>query len=75
MSDLYNPTVTVVPGRWYIGPHCEKCEQPIPLAHEDFDGKLNFEGLGRIRASCPSCGHDTSYEASTIQRFLAHAKA
>ncbi len=69
------------PGETYPGVKCQTCGNPIMflgLVPEDGDGEA--EPLDpksppeTIRAKCPNCGQEASYQRSEIRSLLAHRK-
>ena len=70
-----------IPGKAYPGVKCRKCENPIAffgLVPESGDDQMEPLDPGdlpdRIRAKCPNCGHEASYQRSEIRSLLAHRK-
>ena len=81
MTETSSSDPKAVPGKTYPGVKCRKCDNPIAflgLVSENGDGQI--EPLDpkvppeTIRAKCPNCGHEASYQRSEIRSLLAHRK-
>ncbi len=69
------------PGKTYPGVECRNCGNPIAffgLVPEDEHGQAEPLDPNHppesIRAKCPNCGHEASYQRSEIRSLLAHRK-
>ncbi len=70
-----------IPGKSYPGVECRGCGSPIAfsgLVPEGGNGgaeSLDLQNLSEtIRARCPQCGQEASYQQSEIRSLLAHRK-
>jgi predicted RNA-binding Zn-ribbon protein involved in translation (DUF1610 family) len=64
-----DPKTTLVPGEWYYGYRCTGCGADIPMYHDSTGGKITFSGTGRMKFTCPKCGHAALYTTTQLIRF------
>jgi hypothetical protein len=62
-----SPLSGLTPGVWYLIITCESCHTRHPLFRDLSNGKSRIKAT--YRWTCPSCGHESSYDSDGIERY------
>ena len=67
---MLSRAVGTSPGEWYLGVHCRRCRELIPVFRDLNGGGAVAAGRGKLTVVCPGCGKRGRYRANAVMSVL-----